>query len=103
MSIATSLTVNSTALYANKIINNDEVPDTSLKANLLAVESDIVEISKLGIVKLQTETEQQSTEESQETASEVVEISSTIGRAESEGRLTHSQATAIYNKISSLL
>lgn len=103
MSISTPLTASSAILYASRASNNYNATDKPLEPNLGHFEKDIVEISKLGIEKQQTEAHLEATKEIEDVASEVIKISSTIGKAESVGYLTNSQATALYNKISSLL
>lgn len=74
-----------------------------LKPDLGVFSSDVVEISRLGIEKQQKELQVEASREIEDIASEVIRISSTIGRARSVGHLTNSQATNLYNKIASLL
>ena len=103
MSIATPLTASSdiTRSFGSKI----EVigKEKALKPDLGAFSTDVVEISRLGIEKEQKETQVEATRKIESIASEVVRISSSIGRAQSVGNLTNSQAINLYNEIASLL
>jgi hypothetical protein len=74
-----------------------------LKADLGIYAKDVIEISKLGIEKQQKETQVEATKAIEKIASEVVSISSTIGRAHLVGNLTSSQATKLYHKVALLL
>jgi hypothetical protein len=74
-----------------------------LKPDLGVFSTDVVEISRLGIEKQQKEKQVEASRVIEDIASEVVRISSSIGRARSVGNLTNNQATNLYNKIASLI
>lgn len=74
-----------------------------LKPNLGEFSADILEISKQGIVKQQTETQISASKEINKIATDVVRVSSSIGRAQSQGNLSNKQAIELYNKIARLL
>lgn len=103
MSIANPLTASSeiTLNVSQNAINTTK--DSPLKPDLGVFSKDVVEISKLGLEKQQKETQVDASRKIEDIASEVVSISSTIGRARSVGNLTNSQATSLYNKIATLL
>jgi hypothetical protein len=63
----------------------------------------MVEISQLGLEKQQKETQMEVSSEIKDIANEVISVNSTIGRTQSIGNLTNSQATDLYSKIASLL
>ncbi|MBA6364185.1 hypothetical protein H4J56_02990 [Colwellia sp. BRX8-4] len=103
MSVANQLTASSDiarSLFFNKASITKDKP---LKPDLGVFSTDVVEISKLGIEKQQKEIQIEASREIEGIASEVIRISSTIGRALSVGNLTNSQATNLYNKIATLL
>jgi len=64
---------------------------------------DLVEISKLATEKQQQSVEIETSKQIKEIAIDVVNVSSTIGRARSSNNLTTSQATELYQKIAKLL
>lgn len=103
MSIASPLTASSD--ISHRFSSRIEAPEKekALKPDLGVFSGDLVEISKLGIEKQQKEIQVEASREIEGIASEVVRISSTIGRASSVGSLTNSQATKLYNKIATLL
>ena len=103
MSIANPLTASSVIQQSVKSIATEVNKEKPLKPDLGIYSKEVVEISKLGIDKLQKETQVEATKKIEDIASEVVRVSSTIGRAQSVGNLTNSQATNLYNKIASLL
>lgn len=103
MSIANPLTASS-AIQRAFIPKSDELSkENPIKPNLGVFESDIVEISQLGLEKQQKETQVEAARNIEDIANEVIRINSTIGRARSINNLTNNQATDLYNKISSLL
>ncbi|PKI14765.1 hypothetical protein [Colwellia sp. 12G3] len=103
MSIANPLTASSdiSRSFASRIQAPEK--ENPLKPDLGVFSADVVEISRLGIEKQQKETQVEASREIEDIASEVIRISSTIGRARSVGNLTNNQATNLYNKIASLL
>jgi len=103
MSIANPLTASSEITRSIRPIAIAISKEKPLKPDLGIFSKDVVEISKLGIEKQQKETQVETSREITDIASEVIRISSTIGRAQSVGNLTNSQATNLYNKIASLL
>lgn len=103
MSIANPLTASSAIQRAFIPRTEEASKEKPLKPDLGGYAKDIVEISKLGLEKQQKETQIEATRSIEGIANEVVSISSTIGRAEAIGNLTHSEATSLYNKISGLL
>tara|TARA_R110001583_G_scaffold86759_2_gene226560 strand:+ start:6786 stop:7100 length:315 start_codon:yes stop_codon:yes gene_type:complete len=104
MSIATPLTAGSEIQRSSAVSKTIAVvKEKPLKPDLGAFSKDIVEISKLGLEKQQKESQIEASRKIEDIASEVIRISSTIGRARSIGNLTNSQATSLYNKIASLL
>ena len=103
MSVANPLTASSDISRSLFFKASDAVKEKPLKPDLGFFSKDIVEISRLGIEKQQKETQVDASREIEDIASEVIKISSTIGRAHSVGNLTNSQATNLYNKITTLL
>lgn len=103
MSIANPLTASSdiSQSFASRVIALEK--EKTLKPDLGVFSADVVEISKLGIEKQQKELQVEASREIEDIASEVISISSTIGRARSIGNLTNNQATNLYNKIATLL
>ncbi|MFT7005707.1 MAG: hypothetical protein ACJAXJ_000206 [Colwellia sp.] len=65
--------------------------------------SDLVEISKLATEKQQQATQLNASKQIEEVATDVVKISTTIGKARSSNNLTNSQAIELYQKIAKLL
>jgi hypothetical protein len=103
MSITTPLTASSD--IARSFGSKIETPEKEkpLKPDLGIFSDDIVEITKLGLEKQQKETQVEASREIEGIATDVIRISSTIGRARSVGNLTSNQATNLYNKIATLL
>jgi len=64
---------------------------------------DILNISTLGQEKQRTEAQLEASIKINEIASEVIKVSTSIGKARFSGSLTHSQATDLYNKIAAIL
>lgn len=64
---------------------------------------DILNISELGHEKQRKEIQLQANQEINDIANDVIRVSSSIGRAQTLGNLTNSQATNLYNKIAALL
>ncbi|MCP5079993.1 MAG: hypothetical protein GY951_18350 [Psychromonas sp.] len=103
MSIANPLTASSD-IQRSYMPNTESLStEKPLKPDLGIFSKDVVEISKLGLEKQQKETQVEASRKIEDIASEVIRISSTIGRAQSVGNLTNSQATSLYNKIATLL
>lgn len=103
MSIANPLTASSEITRSVRPNATSISKEKPLKPDLGIYAKDIVEISTLGIEKQKKETMVEASREIESIASEVVRISSTIGKAQSVGHLTNKQATNLYNKIASLL
>jgi hypothetical protein len=103
MSIATPLTASSVIQRSIMPTSAEVSKDKPLKSDLGVYAKDVVEISKLSIEKEQKETQLEATRSIEGIASEVIKISSSLGKARSTGNLTNSQATTLYNKIASLL
>jgi len=102
MSISTPLTASSdiqriSAATINKPQSNQ------LETDLGEFSADILEISKQGIAKQQTETQISASKDINKIATEVIRVSSSIGRAQSQGNLSNEQAIELYNKIAKLL
>tara|TARA_B100000809_G_scaffold258062_1_gene300657 strand:+ start:103 stop:414 length:312 start_codon:yes stop_codon:yes gene_type:complete len=103
MSIAIPLTASS-VIQLSIISTSAEISkDKLLKSDLGIYAKDIVAISRLGIEKHQKEEQVEATRKIEEIPSEVIRISSTIGRANIIGNLTNNQATNLYHKIATLL
>lgn len=64
---------------------------------------DILNISTLGKEQQSTEAHIQANKIISDIANDVINISSSIGKARTSGNLTNSQATILYNKIAALL
>ena len=103
MSIATPLTAGSEIQRSHEIKTSIGTKEKPLTTGLGIFAKDVVEISQLGLNKLQKETQIEASRNIDDIANEVVRISSSIGRAQSMGNLTNSQATNLYQKIASLL
>ena len=103
MSIANPLTASSVIPQASKILMTEGTKEKALKPDLAVFSQDVLEISTLGIEKLQKETQLAASKKIEDIANDVIRVSSTIGRAKFVGTLTNSQATNLYNKIASLL
>ena len=103
MSIATPLTASSDIARSFSSTITIFEKEKALKPDLGVFSTDVVEISRLGIEKEQKETQVEATRKIENIASEVVRISSSIGRAQSIGNLTNSQAINLYNEIAALL
>ncbi len=103
MSIANPLTASSVIPQASKILITEGTKEKALKPDLAVFSQDVLEISTLGIEKLQKETQLAASKKIEDIANDVIRVSSTIGRAKFVGTLTNSQATNLYNKIASLL
>ncbi|NQY86542.1 MAG: hypothetical protein HRT51_02170 [Colwellia sp.] len=103
MLIANPLTASNTIQRAF-IPSSEEInKEKPLKPDLGVYAKDIVEISNFGLKKQQKEKQIESSRSIENIANEVIRISSTIGKAEAVGNLTHHQATNLYNKIAALL
>lgn len=63
----------------------------------------VIEISEIAMSLQQSETQKTTSKEIEKIADEVVRVSSTIGRARSQGNLSAEQAAALYSKIAQLL
>ncbi len=103
MSIANPLTASSDVQRIFVPNTESQSKEKPLKPDLGVFSKDVVEISKLGLEKQQKETQVEASRKIEDIASEVIRISSTIGRAHSVGNLTNSQASSLYNKIATLL
>ena len=75
----------------------------SLSGNYGVFSDDILEISKQGVTKQTTEAQLGETKEFKDIASDVIRVTSTIGKARSKGNLTNEQAMALYQKIATML
>ena len=103
MSIANPLTAsNAIARAIPSTISPQSKPKT-VKPDLGVFAKDVLEISKEGLKKQQNEAQLNASKEINDIASDVVRVSSSIGRAKSLGSLTTEQAASLYQKISSLL
>lgn len=103
MSISNPLTASSD-ISRNIAFNvSSTVEEKTLQPNLSVFSQDIVEISQLGIDKQQKETQVETSRKIENIANEVIRVTSTIGRAQSIGSLTNSQATDLYRKIAALM
>ena len=80
-------------------LNDISTKKEPLKPNL----ADLVEISKLAIDKQQQAVQIEASKQIEEIAIDVVNVSSTIGKARSSNSLTNTQATELYQKIAKLL
>jgi len=105
MSISTPLTASSNIQRITPATINKPQPSPLKPAftNLGEFSADILEISKQGIVKQQTETQISASKEINKIATDAVRVSSSIGRAQSQGNLSNKQAIELYNKIARLL
>ncbi|NQY62314.1 MAG: hypothetical protein HRT38_01120 [Alteromonadaceae bacterium] len=108
MSIANPLTASSDIQRITPstiLIPSDPNPykPNPYKPELGEFSDDILEISKIGLKKQKNETQLEAAKEIEQIANDVVKISSTIGKARSQGNLTAEQALALYNKIANLL
>lgn len=103
MSISNPLTASSSIQRSFREKPEGIIKEKPLKPDLGVYSKDVVEISKLGLEKQQKETQVEATRKIEDIASEVIRISSTIGKAHSVGNLTNNQATNLYNKIATLL
>jgi hypothetical protein len=103
MSVSNPLTASSD-ITRNLVFNGSySTKEKPLKPDLGVFSKDIVEISQLGIEKHQKETQVEAVRKIEDIANEVIRVSSTIGRAQSIGNLTNSQATDLYRKIAALM
>lgn len=103
MSVSNPLTASSD-ISRNIAFNvSSTVEEKTLQPNLSVFSQDIVEISQLGIDKQQKETQVETSRKIENIANEVIRVTSTIGRAQSIGSLTNSQATDLYRKIAALM
>jgi hypothetical protein len=64
---------------------------------------DILNISTLGHEKQRIEAQLQATQKTNDLPTDVIKVSSSIGKSRVLGNLTNSQATNLYNKIAALL
>jgi len=108
MSIANPLTASSDLQRVPRPSLSPLPEGNPAKTDLGVYSNDILEISQQGLEKQKAETQvnaqQQATSaDIDKLAKDVVRVSSTIGRAKSSGTLNAQQATALYNKIASLL
>ncbi len=103
MTTVPPLTASVDIAKANKSPADSSVAKPFLAAEFGSFAKDVVDISNLAIEKQQQESQLQTTKEIEDIANDVIRVTSTIGRAKSVGNLTNTQATELYNKISSLL
>ncbi|MEW6994587.1 hypothetical protein AADZ84_10025 [Colwelliaceae bacterium MEBiC 14330] len=103
MSIANPLTASSVIAQAKKISIIEGTKEKVVKPDLAVFSQDVLEISALGIEKLQKESQVAASKQIEDIANDVIRVSSTIGRGQTVGNLTNSQATSLYNKIASFL
>ncbi|WP_440875610.1 hypothetical protein [Thalassotalea sp. PLHSN55] len=104
MSVANPLTAASDIAKVKPELSSVSLAkEKPLKPDLKEFSADVVEISSLAQEKLAKETQVEATRKIEDIASQVIRISSSIGKAKSMGNLTNQQATELYNKIASLL
>ena len=103
MSIATPLTASNAIARVIPSTITPQSKSKPIKPELGVFAKDILEISKQGLEKQRSEAQLNASKEINDIASDVVRVSSSIGRAKSLGNLTTEQAAALYQKISSLL
>ena len=103
MSVSNPLTASSD--ISRRLAFNAEptTKEKPLKPDLGVFSKDIVDISQLGLEKQQKEAQVEASRKIEDIANEVIRVSSTIGRAQSIGNLTNSQATNLYRKIAALM
>jgi len=102
MSISTPLTASSdiqriTPATINKPQSSPLTPD------LGEFSTDILNISQQAQKKQRTEAQIDSSKEINIIASDIVRVSTSVGRAQSQGNLTNEQAIELYNTIAKLL
>jgi hypothetical protein len=103
MSVSNPLTASSDIARSLVFNANAVTQEKPLKPDLGVFSKDIVDISRLGIEKQQKEIQVEASRKIEDIANEVIRVSSTIGRAQSIGNLTNSQATNLYRKIAALM
>jgi hypothetical protein len=103
MSIANPLTASSDIQLAPRRTISPESKPSPIKIDVGEFAGDLVEISQQGIEKQKRAAQLESKQAVEKISNDVVRVSSSIGKARSQGNLSTEQATALYNKIASLL
>ena len=103
MSVANPLTAGSEISFAGLSRDGMLSAESVSEKKFGVFAADIVEISAIGRDKLQKVTQVEASREIDKIANEVVRISSSIGKAQSVGNLSHDQAAELYKEISLML
>jgi len=103
MSIANPLTASNAITRVKPPTITASAKPNPISPDLGVFSDDILDISTKGLEKQQAETQINASQEISNIESDVVRVSSSIGRAKSLGNLSSEQAAALYKKIASLL
>lgn len=103
MSIANPLNAGIEVNRANISHNRQVISERESKAKFGEFTRDVVQISQLGRQKQLEEKGLEATQEAVENTPQSVRVSSTIGRSQTMGNLTKSEATELYKDIAALL
>mgnify|MGYP000088103645 FL=1 len=103
MADLSSLTISNSILRIPPVNIKIESELTPIKPVQNEFSDSVVEISQLAVTLQTNEAQQSAVKEIEKIADDVVRVSSTIGKAKSQGNLTAEQAADLYNKIAQLL